>query len=710
MKKLFLIFSILWFSIIYSQDRKVYKYNVHLTNASLIPDFDTFKGKYQYIGDDYRLKYFFEKYEIIKFEKYTGDYNIEAFEKILYIETYSKDLIKEMFDKFPAIFEKYEDVSDENIELLYYPNDYGTTHLPNAGAAVRRDDLDYINVQKAWDLTTGLNSTGTREIVGISDARIKEDYGDFNNFSDKLRFTTPTPWTQSVTCNPNLDYTSHGTFVASIAAAQGDNQYGSTGVCYDCKIIGTTYGNPQPVFLQLAKVGVRVINMSWTSYRLPAFTKDFVELQTVPPNPNPTQQAFFNTLADSLGIVLVAAAGNNTSYQTANDWRCNGGNQTGPYWTGTQFYYPAASDNVISVSAVNQRFPFTIPLSSINQTQGFVGNTPNGSVSYFGLQDSFAHVDARDPFNPVGMIFSGWAFAEACNNNSYFPTPNGLLLTHTSNSAVDILAPNNDVFLSPLFAETGVIAYGGGGTSGSAPLVSGTAALMISLNHCLTSDEVDDILKLTTKDVEVLSINQIFKGQIGAGALNAGDAVEFVNEMRKSDGNAVIDNHIFWRFNFFLPRINNRLTINNITFSEQNISKFIARNIIDVTNSDFHPDNSGLVDLMIDSNITVCTPATDFDAIRVAFFSNSKIKKSKHNKHSSIRLYPNPNKGSFTIDLSNEQKDITISVIDIMGKQVYNQRANGITFELDLPNLPSGLYFIKLTSNDINETLKFIKE
>ncbi len=34
----------------------------------------------------------------------------------------------------------------------------------------------------------------------------------------------------------------HGSAVASIAASQGDNEYGVPGICYDCSIYATQYG------------------------------------------------------------------------------------------------------------------------------------------------------------------------------------------------------------------------------------------------------------------------------------------------------------------------------------------------------------------------------------------------------------------------------------------------------------------------------------
>ena len=75
------------------------------------------------------------------------------------------------------------------------------------------------------------------------------------------------------------------------------------------------------------------------------------------------------------------------------------------------------------------------------------------------------------------------------------------------------------------------------------------------------------------------------------------------------------------------------------------------------------------------------------------------------------KLSPNPNNGSFNILLDEEIKDnIAITVFDIFGELVYSTNANGSSLDVNIPDLPLGLYLVKLNSNELNETLKFIKQ
>lgn len=84
---------------------------------------------------------------------------------------------------------------------------------------------------------------------------------------------------------------------------------------------------------------------------------------------------------------------------------------------------------------------------------------------------------------------------------------------------------------------------------------------------------------------------------------------------------------------------------------------------------------------------------------------------SENIKISSVKLYPNPNTGIFTIDLGFENKNkIAVGIYDSFGKAVYNSSSKEAIFEINLPNLPSGLYIVKLQGDNYNETLKFIKE
>jgi len=92
--------------------------------------------------------------------------------------------------------------------------------------------------------------------------------------------------------------------------------------------------------------------------------------------------------------------------------------------------------------------------------------------------------------------------------------------THQHNASVDICAPGYDVALS---TAPGVYLTGNG-TSFAAPMVSGTVALMLSANACLTAEQVEYILKNTAVNID--GMNPQYIGMLGAGRLNAAAAVQ----------------------------------------------------------------------------------------------------------------------------------------------------------------------------------------
>ena len=72
----------------------------------------------------------------------------------------------------------------------------------------------------------------------------------------------------------------------------------------------------------------------------------------------------------------------------------------------------------------------------------------------------------------------------------------------------------------------------------------------------------------------------------------------------------------------------------------------------------------------------------------------------------SIRIFPNPNNGHFTLQIISTEDPVVVSIQNNLGETVYTGLTK--TKEIDLQNLPSGLYFIKAQFSDKTYSEKII--
>ncbi|NBV67224.1 MAG: T9SS C-terminal target domain-containing protein [Flavobacteriia bacterium] len=91
--------------------------------------------------------------------------------------------------------------------------------------------------------------------------------------------------------------------------------------------------------------------------------------------------------------------------------------------------------------------------------------------------------------------------------------------THQHNDSVDLSAPGFDVAISP--APGWYLNLSG--SSFAAAYVSGTAALMLAANKCISNVQIEAILKSTSFNLDIL--NPQYAGKMGAGRLDAHQAV-----------------------------------------------------------------------------------------------------------------------------------------------------------------------------------------
>jgi hypothetical protein len=71
-------------------------------------------------------------------------------------------------------------------------------------------------------------------------------------------------------------------------------------------------------------------------------------------------------------------------------------------------------------------------------------------------------------------------------------------------------------------------------------------------------------------------------------------------------------------------------------------------------------------------------------------------------------VYPNPNNGEFTVEFRNFEDEIRVMLFNSIGQMVYNEKTNEKQIQVRVPNLKSGMYFIKAVNKDEQFSRKVI--
>jgi len=97
-----------------------------------------------------------------------------------------------------------------------------------------------------------------------------------------------------------------------------------------------------------------------------------------------------------------------------------------------------------------------------------------------------------------------------------------------------------------------------------------------------------------------------------------------------------------------------------------------------------------------------------YDSIAVGMEENKPLLQSN------IKVYPNPNTGNFiTLELNEVFKGaIQIDMLDLSGKLVNRfelNQTNNQPIQISTKNLKQGVYFMKVSGENYEETVRFVK-
>jgi len=203
--------------------------------------------------------------------------------------------------------------------------------LPNDTYYKNQWALPKISAPDAWDKTTGTNTV----IVAVIDTGVDYTHPDL-----KINVDSTTGYDFAKNSPDPMDDNGHGTHVAGIIGAAGNNSIGITGVCWSVKImplkVFNASGNSDTIWISSAIIyaankGARVINMSLGDI-------------SYPPESNQTESDACKYAYDK-GVILVAASGN--GYDTNGDSEIDTPGME-------PVTYPAAYEYVIAVGATDK--------------------------------------------------------------------------------------------------------------------------------------------------------------------------------------------------------------------------------------------------------------------------------------------------------------------------------------------------------------------
>ncbi len=101
--------------------------------------------------------------------------------------------------------------------------------------------------------------------------------------------------------------------------------------------------------------------------------------------------------------------------------------------------------------------------------------------------------------------------------------------------------------------------------------------------------------------------------------------------------------------------------------------------------------------------------STDWDsyAIDTCNGLGNRIATEKNNKEITIKTFPNPNNGNFTIEMAENKTFVTIAIYSTLGQKVFEKVVEKEN-QLQVTNLTSGIYYVTVSNTTFNKVMRVI--
>ena len=106
-----------------------------------------------------------------------------------------------------------------------------------------------------------------------------------------------------------------------------------------------------------------------------------------------------------------------------------------------------------------------------------------------------------------------------------------------------------------------------------------------------------------------------------------------------------------------------------------------------------------------------CAPSATRTAITITVTLCTSLDFYSNDQANNFNIYPNPTNNQLNLDIDNPKNDlIAYSVKDVLGQVLYSNSTQLKKVELNVSELPVGIYFITLQCGNNKNSLKFIKQ
>jgi len=253
-------------------------------------------------------------------------------------------------------------------------------------------------------------------------------------------------------------------------------------------------------------------------------------------------------------------------------------------------------------------------------------------------------------------------------------------------------------------------------------------------------------VSLPVSDVDGTIIAVIIDRQPGSGeAIIAGSTISYTSDAgfrgidtltwHAQDNVDAISNTATLIFNV-VPLLPIDLAVADSTITLGNIACFDAENEIAVAGSSeviveedasanfiagysvtflpgFHASNGSYVHARITEDGTFCDVAEGSPIVAQPEVKSQNLENTKEilgiKDEIEIKVYPNPNNGQFTLELTNFESGATVCIYNMLGARVYQSTAtNDASHKINLPGIKKGIYFVKVRDGKEQFTRKMV--